>query len=168
MDGFHYYKHELDAMSDPELMHFRRGAHFTFNPSKLHSKLSLLKTGQTTSFPTFSHRVADPEEDRIVVNPEITKVVIIEGLYLYLDQDIWRDIRSLIDFKLYIHGNLDNAMERVYARNLACIGLSAEVTRRRIQENDRVNGELVETTRVYADKVVEFQAKDSNMLTRFE
>lgn len=31
MDGYHYYKHELDAMPDPEAMHARRGAPWTFN-----------------------------------------------------------------------------------------------------------------------------------------
>jgi len=31
MDGYHFYKHELDAMPDPEAMHARRGAPWTFN-----------------------------------------------------------------------------------------------------------------------------------------
>lgn len=31
MDGYHYYKHELDAMPDSAAMHARRGAHWTFN-----------------------------------------------------------------------------------------------------------------------------------------
>jgi len=31
MDGYHFYKHELDAMPDPEAMHARRGAPWTYN-----------------------------------------------------------------------------------------------------------------------------------------
>lgn len=31
MDGFHYYRKELDAMDDPKEAHARRGAHWTFN-----------------------------------------------------------------------------------------------------------------------------------------
>lgn len=31
MDGYHFYKHELDAMPNPEAMHARRGAPWTFN-----------------------------------------------------------------------------------------------------------------------------------------
>lgn len=31
MDGYHFYKHELDAMLDPEAMHARRGAPWTIN-----------------------------------------------------------------------------------------------------------------------------------------
>lgn len=34
MDGYHYYKHELDAMPDPKALHARRGAHWTFNVSE--------------------------------------------------------------------------------------------------------------------------------------
>lgn len=168
MDGFHYYKHELDAMPNPDEMHFRRGAHFTFNSSKLYSKLHSLKSGQIVSFPTFSHTAGDPEEDKILINPSSTKVVIMEGLYLYLEQDVWRDLRQLIDYKIYISGNLDAAMERVYIRNLECIGYSPEITRKRIEENDRLNGLVVMSSSCYADKVVEFEEKDKSMLTRFE
>ena len=35
MDGYHYYKRELDAMPDPEALHARRGAHWTFNVSEM-------------------------------------------------------------------------------------------------------------------------------------
>lgn len=31
MDGFHFYKRELDAMPDPKEAYARRGAHWTFN-----------------------------------------------------------------------------------------------------------------------------------------
>jgi pantothenate kinase len=31
MDGYHFYKHELDVMIDPKAMHARRGAPWTFN-----------------------------------------------------------------------------------------------------------------------------------------
>lgn len=34
MDGFHYYRHELDTFKDPQLAHKFRGAHYTFNVDK--------------------------------------------------------------------------------------------------------------------------------------
>ncbi len=34
MDGYHYYRHELDYFDDPEEAHERRGAAFTFNAKK--------------------------------------------------------------------------------------------------------------------------------------
>ncbi|KAI5426553.1 hypothetical protein KIW84_032114 [Lathyrus oleraceus] len=35
MDGFHLYRSELDAMKNPEEAHARRGAPWTFNPTRL-------------------------------------------------------------------------------------------------------------------------------------
>ena len=34
MDGYHYYRHELDKMADPVHAHARRGAEFTFDSQK--------------------------------------------------------------------------------------------------------------------------------------
>ena len=34
LDGYHYYRSELDDMEDPEKAHARRGAPFTFNAPK--------------------------------------------------------------------------------------------------------------------------------------
>ena len=34
MDGYHYYRKELDEMENPKLAHERRGAEFTFNGKK--------------------------------------------------------------------------------------------------------------------------------------
>jgi pantothenate kinase len=34
MDGFHYYRRELDAMADPTAAHARRGAPWTFDAAK--------------------------------------------------------------------------------------------------------------------------------------
>lgn len=34
MDGYHYYKHQLDQFDDPEEAHARRGAAFTFDADR--------------------------------------------------------------------------------------------------------------------------------------
>eukprot|EP00961_Rhodomonas_salina_P041794 561925-Rhodomonas_salina.1 len=35
MDGFHFYREELDKMSNPVEAHDKRGAHWTFNAERL-------------------------------------------------------------------------------------------------------------------------------------
>lgn len=85
MDGFHYYKSELDTYANADHMHLRRGAHFTFNAESFYHKLNHLKQGYELNFPTFSHTIGDPEEDKINIDPEVVKIVLIEGLYLYCD-----------------------------------------------------------------------------------
>jgi len=168
MDGFHYYRRELDQFPDPQLAHFRRGAHFTFNAESLLRKLQTLQSGQLTLFPSFSHSTGDPVEDSISIDPTHTSVVIIEGLYLFLEVDHWLEIRSLLDYRLFLEASLDDAMERTFTRNARCLPYPPEVVRERIEKNDRVNGELVESTKQFADTVVQFYPKSAEQLAGLE
>ncbi|KAL5059638.1 hypothetical protein RYX36_031242 [Vicia faba] len=68
MDGFHLYRSELDAMKNPEEAHARRGAPWTFNPTRLLTCLKNLRLHGSVSVPSFDHGVGDPVEDDIFVN----------------------------------------------------------------------------------------------------
>lgn len=66
MDGYHYYRHQLDKMDDPEHAHARRGAEFTFDAERFVNDITqAVKTGMA-SFPDFDHAKKDPEEDKIL------------------------------------------------------------------------------------------------------
>jgi len=164
MDGFHLYKKELDQMPNPEMMHFRRGAHFTFNPEVLLSKLKQVKSGQVTSFPAFSHSEGDPQEDAITVDPFLTQVVVVEGLYLFCDLDVWRDIRDLIDYRVFIEGDLDSTMEQLVQRNSECLQMSIEDTRYRVEHSDKLNALEVMQSKAFAHRVVSFQTKPQELI----
>jgi pantothenate kinase len=164
MDGFHLYRHQLDQAEDPQLMHDRRGAQFTFAPALLLQKLLSLKLGEVTLFPSFSHAEKDPVEDSIVINPEACRVLVLEGLYLFSGLPVWRDIRGLFDYKVFIDGDLDSTMARLLLRNSQALGLSIEQTWQRIQSSDRLNALEVIETRDFADEVVEFVAKPASAL----
>ncbi|KAK3031678.1 hypothetical protein RJ639_035046 [Escallonia herrerae] len=114
MDGFHLYRHQLDAMEDPEEAHARRGAPWTFDPKLLLTCLKTLKS-QASSYssqnmsvkpssagsvyaPSFDHGVGDPVEDAIFVNLQ-HKVVIVEGNYLLLEEGVWKEVSSMFDEK---------------------------------------------------------------------
>jgi pantothenate kinase len=56
MDGFHFYRSELDAMPDPKEAHDRRGAPFTFNAEKFHRLLQQIKETGAAKAPSFDHR----------------------------------------------------------------------------------------------------------------
>ncbi|EFJ35472.1 hypothetical protein SELMODRAFT_404911 [Selaginella moellendorffii] len=96
MDGFHLYKHQLDAMEDPEEAHARRGAPWTFNPSGLVDCLKALRSQQWAYFPSFDHGVGDPVEQDILVSPK-HKVVLVEGNYLLLEDGEWKELKNLFD-----------------------------------------------------------------------
>ncbi|XP_028807965.1 putative uridine kinase C227.14 isoform X2 [Neltuma alba] len=98
MDGFHLYRSELDAMEDPQEAHARRGAPWTFNPSRLLACLKSLRSQGSVYAPSFDHGIGDPVEDDIFVNLQ-HKVVIVEGNYLLLEDGIWKELSSLFDEK---------------------------------------------------------------------
>jgi pantothenate kinase len=58
MDGFHLYKRELDAMDDPAEAYKRRGAPWTFNPTKFFTLLHAVKAGGAHTAPSFDHKYA--------------------------------------------------------------------------------------------------------------
>ncbi|CAK9164444.1 unnamed protein product [Ilex paraguariensis] len=98
MDGFHLYRHQLDAMEDPEEAYARRGAPWTFDPELLLRCLRTLRNEGSVYAPSFDHGVGDPVEDDIFVNFQ-HKVVIVEGNYLLLEEGSWKEISYLFDDK---------------------------------------------------------------------
>lgn len=153
MDGYHFYRHELDQMADPENAHARRGAPFTFNAAKFVEDLKRCRQDKTCMFPSFDHVEGDPVERAIEVLPS-HKVVLIEGNYLYLPDSPWNEIPSLLDDKLFITVDLDIATDRVYKRHLTC-GCDEVTAKRKAEENDAVNARLIMTTQHVADFVIE-------------
>jgi pantothenate kinase len=64
----------------------------------------------------FAHDVGDIVADAIVV-PAHVKLVIVEGLYLLLDDEGWRDASALLDERWYLDTPMDVAMERLAQRH---------------------------------------------------
>ena len=92
MDGYHYYRHELDKMADPVHAHARRGAEFTFDSQKFVKDVKAGFHKGQGSFPDFDHAKKDPEEGKIVYDSSKQKVVLVEGLYVLLDKDPWSEL----------------------------------------------------------------------------
>lgn len=165
MDGFHLYRSQLDDAEDPCMMHRRRGAPFTFAPHLLLDKLLEIKAGHSTKFPTFSHSEKDPVQDAIEVEPLVSRVIVLEGLYLLCEIPVWKDIRGTLDYRVFIRGDLDSSMQRVIRRNSQALGLSIEATEQLVLQNDRLNAEIVMESIQFADEVVDFVEKSPEQLS---
>ncbi|XP_057438599.1 putative uridine kinase C227.14 [Lotus japonicus] len=152
MDGFHLYRSELGAMENPEEAHARRGAPWTFNPSRLLTCLKNLKIQGSVYVPSFDHGVGDPVEDDIFVNLQ-HKVVIVEGNYLLLEDGVWKEISSLFDEKWFIDINIDKAMQRVLKRHIST-GKPPDIAKQRVENNDRLNAELIMKSKKNADLII--------------
>ncbi|KZV45273.1 hypothetical protein F511_16856, partial [Dorcoceras hygrometricum] len=152
MDGFHLYRHQLNAMQDPEEAHARRGSPWTFDPERLLICLTKLKNEGSVYAPSFDHGMGDPVEDNIFVNLQ-HKVVIVEGNYLLLDEGVWRDISCIFDEKWFIDVDIEKAMERVLNRHIST-GKPPDVAKWRIDYNDRPNAELIMKLKQHADLII--------------
>ncbi|XP_076927701.1 putative uridine kinase C227.14 isoform X1 [Bidens hawaiensis] len=152
MDGFHLYRHQLDAMEDPKEAHARRGAPWTFNPDLFLKCLKTLREQGSVYAPSFDHGVGDPVEDDIFVNVQ-HKVVIVEGNYLLLDDGSWKEIPSILDEKWFVDVDIDIAMERVLKRHIST-GKTPEIAKQRIEYNDRPNAELIYKSKKNADLII--------------
>eukprot|EP00743_Colponemidia_sp_Colp-15_P003368 GILK01003641.1.p1 GENE.GILK01003641.1~~GILK01003641.1.p1 ORF type:complete len:234 (+),score=36.85 GILK01003641.1:34-702(+) len=153
MDGYHLYRRELDDMEDPVEAHKRRGSPWTFNPEKMFRTVEQIKSTGTASVPGFDHAVGDPEEDAIHITAN-NKIVIIEGLYLLLQDDYWGRIGRLFDEKWFIDCELNEALGRLTKRHMQAWGISKQDAEARIDYNDRKNAEIVDASKVYADFLV--------------
>ncbi len=144
MDGFHYYRHELDAMPDPAEAHARRGAPFTFNAEKFVDALLAAKRKGKGTFPGFDHGKGDPVEDEIQLLSD-TKIVLVEGNYLLLDKMPWHTLsEKVFDETWFLEVPLDECSRRVYKRHLKT-GKTAAEARRRVDTNDNLNAQLIQT-----------------------
>ncbi|KAL8530411.1 hypothetical protein ACS0TY_007444 [Phlomoides rotata] len=152
MDGFHLYRHQLDAMEDPEEAHARRGSPWTFDPERLLRCLTNLRNKGSVYVPSFDHGVGDPIEDDIFMSLQ-HKIVIVEGNYLFLDEDVWRDISSIFDEKWFIDVDIEKAMQRVFRRHVST-GKAPDVAKWRIDYNDRPNAEAILKSKKNADLII--------------
>ncbi|KAG4120259.1 hypothetical protein ERO13_D11G132800v2 [Gossypium hirsutum] len=152
MDGFHLYRSQLDAMENPEEIHARRGAPWTFDPVLLLNCLKSLRKQGSVYAPSFAHGIGDPIEDDIFVSLQ-HKVVIVEGNYLLSDEGVWKEVSSIFDEKWFIDVDLETAMQRVLKRHIST-GKPPDVAQWRIDYNDRPNAEFIMKSKKNADLVI--------------
>lgn len=159
MDGFHLTRAALSAMPDPATAHFRRGAAFTFDAPKFLALVQALSATPIPSepvlAPSFDHALKDPRDDDIEVRPE-HRIVVLEGNYLALDQDVWRDAAGLLDELWFVEVDYEVARKRLRERHVrAGIVKDLEEGDRRAVENDLVNGDEIIKYRLKVDEVIQ-------------
>lgn len=156
MDGYHMTRAELSAMPNAAEAHERRGAPWTFNVQALHDVLTHVRhsTGNVYAA-SFDHAVKDPVENDIVILPE-NRLVVVEGLYLSLDQDGWRDINDIFDESWFVEVGRDVAVDRVIERHLKSgIAGTREQADKRARGSDYLNAGLILAHRLPVDEVFE-------------
>lgn len=152
MDGYHYYRKELDKFDDPVEAYRRRGAHWTFNATRFVHDIKHLKEELCGTFPSFDHAVGDPIENDIIVTTE-HKVVIIEGNYLLLDIAPWNELEDLFDYSYFISCDLPVVEQRVFRRHIA-VGCNEEEALHRVRCNDSLNAQYILESASRANEII--------------
>ena len=104
--------------------------------------------------PSFDHALKDPVANDIAI-ALTTRVLFFEGNYLSLDRPPWRDAARLMDELWFVEVEFDVARERLVNRHVQA-GIAADVkeARKRVQENDLVNGKEIVDGRHPVDEII--------------
>lgn len=163
VDGFHLSRSELTALPNPEEAIARRGAPWTFDVDGILAFVKALRVSCnvpaplrcTILAPSFDHALKDPMPNSITIQPE-TNVIILEHNYLLLNQDKWKNISEMLDFRVLIRVDEMVAQHRVATRHvLSGIEPTFERAVARFQYNDAVNGRSIRQNVTRCDVEVE-------------
>lgn len=150
LDGWHLTRAQLDAFPDPKLAHDRRGAHWTFDGHSYVEFVQQLRAplsdtlnasnntdeGDVVYAPTFSHELKDPTPRAVAIYPR-HRLVIIEGLYPFLNIEPWAKAAELLDERWWVEVGEDEAKTRLIARHvLSGVAKDWEEAEWRAREND--------------------------------
>jgi len=145
MDGFHM---DNDTLTEKGFLH-RKGAPMTFDVAAFKSTLESLLNEDEVPIPLF-----DRAQDCTVPNAtKITgadKYVIVEGNYLLLDHEDWRDLHQLWGFSVFVEAEFDELERRLINRWLDH-GLDHKTAKQRAHDNDLINAATVLNHRLHSD-----------------
>jgi pantothenate kinase len=146
MDGYHYPRATLATFPNADEAFRRRGAPFTFDSERFARDVKTLRSAGEFTFPAFDHAAKDPVEAAVHVSSGSSKVVLFEGLYLFLESDPgFRRVCHMLDERWFIAADVDDAMARLAERHVRTgVAASLEEAKARVDANDRPNAELVD------------------------
>ena len=143
MDGFHRRQEYLlshttvrDGKDIP--MVDVKGSPETFDLERLTEMVKRISGGEKCGWPVYDRHLHNPVEDAIQVTGEI---VLLEGNYLLLDMDGWRELSEMADYTILIRADEDMLKERLVARRIAS-GHPAEEAEGFVDFSDMYNARL--------------------------
>ena len=152
MDGFHKRQDYLishyvtiDGKRIP--MVDIKGAPVTFDLEQLTQRIRRIASGDICGWPAYDRLLHDPVPDAVIVNREI---VILEGNYLLLDEDGWRDLSEYADYTISISAGEDLLRSRLIDRKIKT-GASEEAAIRFVDFSDISNVRLCLNKTLTAD-----------------
>jgi pantothenate kinase len=155
LDGFHYHQQYIKShkviVDEKEIpMVEVKGCPETFDLGKLKSKIKALKN-ESVKWPIYDRKLHDVVEDQIVVNKEI---ILIEGNWLLLNEDGWRDLKDYCDYSIFIKADETMLKDRLIQRKMKG-GISKEAAIKFYEKSDSRNVKRVLDNSLKADLQLE-------------
>jgi len=140
MDGFHRYQADLMAHrtvrdgKEISLVEIK-GAPETFALDLLTERVRRVAAGEECGWPEYNRLLHNPVEDAITVKGGI---VLLEGNYLLLDRDGWRDLAGFADYTIRIKADVSMLKKRLVERKMKS-GTDREAAVRFVEFSDLAN-----------------------------
>ena len=160
MDGFHrrqeyLLSHDTDRDGKKVRMVEVKGAPETFDLESLTRRVKSLAAGEVTGWPVYDRLLHNPVEDAVRVDGDI---VILEGNYLLLDMDGWRDLASCADYTVSIRADEKMLRERLIDRRMKT-GVPRDESIRFVDFSDMPNVRLCLNCSMPADLQLEIDSE---------
>ncbi len=164
LDGFHYPEAVLaervvEVDGAPVRLKLYKGAEFTFDAAAAKAKFAEIRNGagRPALAPAYDRRRHEPVEDAVLI-PGDSRLVIVEGNYLLLDEGPWAGMPELFDRRIYIDMSLADCRPGLLARHIRG-GRSRRDAERHHALVDARNHRVIEATKGRADIVVRKSAR---------
>ena len=143
MDGFHLRQSDLlrrtvEVYGKSVPMASIKGAPITFDLDALTRKIREVTEGNSCRWPHYDRQLHDPVDDAITID---TDIVLIEGNYLLLDADGWRDLSRYADYTISFTADEEMLRSRLIRRKMKT-GMTQEDAKRFVASSDMRNVRL--------------------------
>ena len=143
MDGFHrrqeyLLSHTAEREGKTIRMVEIKGAPVTFDLEKLLSALRRVAAGEVCGWPVYDRLLHNPVEDALTVDGEI---VLLEGNYLLLDEEGWRDLAAYADYTVSVSAGEELLRDRLIDRKIHT-GVAEDAAVRFVDFSDMPNVRL--------------------------
>ncbi len=140
MDGFHRRQEYLithTTVRDGQEIRMVdiKGAPETFDLESLRKRIEKVAAGEHCGWPVYDRHLHNPTDNVIQVTEDI---VILEGNYLLLDRDGWRELADYADYTILIRAGEELLRKRLIARKTAS-GYPEEKARKFVEFSDMAN-----------------------------
>ena len=160
MDGCHRRQEYLlshDTLRDgkPVRMVEVKGAPETFDLEALAERVRRVSSGEAVGWPVYDRLLHNPVEDAVLVDKEI---VILEGKYLLLDLDGWRELKDYADYTVSVRAEETLLRERLISRRIKT-GVAEDEAMRFVDFSDMPNVRLCLSRSMPADLQLEIDER---------